>query len=169
MVAGAGSSTGADSSTPDTPSAGYADGSLGTGLAPKSRSRAKARALALTQPPVVPEPGRHNRFVEVPEETVTIEVELCLAERPAPPDPARIQLIPDWAIIEVPEEEEEEEEEFNPIIIARYLRVVGNFIQIYNLHEAWLIQGEYFDHILERERDFVLWVERNGGDPRGGP
>ena len=165
MVAGAGSSTGADSSTPDTPSAGYADGSLGTGLAPKSRSRAKARALALTQPPVVPGPGRHNRFEEVPEETLTIDVEVCLTERTVP-GPRRVQNLPDWAIIEDPEEEEEE---FDPVIVARYLRVVGNFIQIYNLHEAWLIQGEYFDHILERERDFVLWVERNGGDPRGGP
>ena len=163
MVAGAGSSTGADSSTPDTPSAGYADGSLGTGLAPKSR--AKSRALALTQPPVVPGPGRHNRLEEVPEETLTIDIEVCLTERTVP-DATRVQNLPDWAIIEDPEEEEEE---FDPVIVARYLRVVGNFIQIYNLHEAWLIQGEYFDHILERERDFVLWLERNGGDPRGGP
>ena len=98
MVAGAGSST------PDTSSAGYADGSLGTGLAPKSR--ALARGLSLTQPPVVPGPGRHNRFEEVPEETATIEVELCLAERPVPPNPSRIQLIPAWVVVEGSEEEE---------------------------------------------------------------
>ena len=163
MVAGVGSSTGADSSTPYTPSAGYADGSLGTGLAPKSRAR--ARALALTQPPVVPEPGRHNRFEENPEETLTIDVEVCLAERTVP-DEARVQNLPDWAIIE---DSEEDEEEFNPVIVARYLRLVGNFIQIFELHQAWLIQGEYFAHIAERERAFQDWLDRNGGDPTGGP
>ena len=165
MVAGAGSSTGADSSTPDTPSAGYADGSLGTGLAPKSRSRAKARALALTQPPVVPGPGRHNRFEEVPEETLTIDVEVCLTERTVP-DETRVQNLPEWAIIEDPEEEEEE---FDPVIVARYLRVVGNFIQIFELHQAWLLQGEYYAHVAARERAFQNWLERNGGNPRGGP
>ena len=102
MVAGAGS----DSSTPDNSSAGYADASLGTGLAPKSR--AYSRALALTQPPVVPGPGRHNRFEEVPEETLTIDVEVCLTERTVP-DETRVQNLPDWAIIEDPEEEEGEE------------------------------------------------------------
>ena len=157
MVAGAGSST------PDNSSAGYADGSLGTGLAPKSR--AYPRALALTQPPVTPGPGRHNRLEEVPEETLTIDVEVCLTEKIVP-DAARAQNLPDWAIIE---DSEEEEEEFDPVIVARYLRVVGNFIQIYNLHEAWLIQGEYFAHIAERERAFQDWLDRNGGDPRGGP
>ena len=159
MVAGAGSST------PDSSSVGYADGSLGTGLAPKSRSRAKARALALTQPPVVPGPGRHNRFEEVPEETLTIDVEVCLTERTVP-DETRVQNLPDWAIIE---DSEEDEEEFNPVIVARYLRVVGNFIQIYNLHNlSWCLE-EYFDHVAERERAFQDWLERNGGNPRGGP
>ena len=78
---------GAGRSTPDASSTGYADASLGTGLAPKSR--AKARGLALTQPPVTPGPGRHNRLEEVPEETATIEIEVCPAERPTP-DPTRI-------------------------------------------------------------------------------
>ena len=158
MVAGAGSST------PDNSSAGYADGSLGTGLAPKSR--ALARGLALTQPPVTPGPGRHNRLEEVPEETLTIDVEVCLTERPEP-DAARVQNLPDWAIIEDPEEEEEEE--FDPVIVARYLRVVGNFIQITNLHNLSWCLAEYFDHVQERERAFWDWLERNGGDPRGGP
>ena len=76
MVVGAGRST-----TPDTASAGYADSSDGSTPVPKSR--AKARALALTQPPVTPGPGRHNRLEEVPEETSTIEIEVCLAEQPA--------------------------------------------------------------------------------------
>ena len=155
MVAGAGSST------PDTSSAGYADGSLGTGLAPKSR--AKARALALTQPPVTPGPGRHNRLEEVPEETTTIEIEVCRAEQPAP-NPTRVQILPTWVVIEDPEEED-----FRPEIVAKYRRIVGNFIQIFELHQAWLIQGEYFAHTAERERAFQDWLDRNGGDPRGGP
>ena len=142
MVAGAGSST------PDTSSAGYADGSLGTGLAPKSR--AKARGLALTQPPVTPGPGRHNRLEEVPEETATTEIEVCLAEHPAP-HPTRIQILPAWVGVE---DLEEDEEEFDPEIVAHYRRIVGNFIQIFELHEAWLVQGEYFAHIAERERAF---------------
>ena len=157
MVAGAGS----DSSTPDNSSAGYADASLGTGLAPKSR--AKSRALALTQPPVVPGPGRHNRLEEVPEETLTIDIEVCLTER-ATPDATRVQNLPEWAIIEDPEEED-----FRPEIVAKYRRIVGNFIRIFELHQAWLIQGEYFAHIAERERAFQDWLDRNGGDPRGGP
>ena len=103
----------------------------------------------------------------MPEETVTIEVELCLAEQPAPPNPRRIQLIPTWVVVEEPEEEDEEE--FNPVIIARYLRVVGNYIQIFELNQAWVIQGEYFAHVLERRRAFQSWLELNGGDPRGGP
>ena len=163
MVAGAGSHSGAGSSTPDNSPAAYADASLGTGLAPKSR--AKARALALTQPPVTPGPGRHNRLEEVPEETTTIEIEVCLAERPTP-DPTRIQILPAWVVVEDPEEDEEE---FDPLIVARYRRVVGNFIQIFELHQAWLIQGEYFVHIAARERAFQDWLDRNGGDPRGGP
>ena len=146
MVAGAGSFT------PDTSSAGYADGSLGTGLAPKSR--ALARGLSLTKPPVVPGPGRHNRLEEVPEETATVEIEVCLAEQPAPPDLTRIQLIPAWVVVEDPEEDEEE---FDPLIVARYRRVVGNFIQIINLHSLHWCLAEYFDHIQERERAFWEW------------
>ena len=162
MVAGAGSSTGSSSSTPETsgspPTAGYAGGSVGA-------LRAYSRGLSLTQPPVVPGPGRHNRFEENPEETLTIDVEVCLAERTVP-DEARVQNLPDWAIIE---DSEEDEKEFNPVIVARYLRVVSNFIQISELHQAWLIQGEYFAHIAKRERAFQDWLERNGGDPTGGP
>ena len=163
MVAGAGSHSGASRSTPDNPPAGYADPSFGAEPTPKSRAR--ARALALTQPPVVPEPGRHSRFEENPEETLTIDVEVCLAERTVP-DEARVQNLPDWAIIE---DSEEDEKEFNPVIVARYLRLVSNFIQIFELHQAWLIQGEYFAHIAERERAFQDWLDRNGGDPTGGP
>ena len=134
---------------------------MGTGLAPKSR--AKARALALTQPPVTPGPGRHNRLEEVPEETSTVEVEVCVAGQPAA-DTTRVQILPRWVIIEDPEEED-----FRPEIVAKYRRIVGNFIQIFELHQQWLIQAEYFDHIQERERAFLDWLDRNGGDPRGGP
>ena len=147
--------------TPDTSSAGYADASLGTGLAPKSR--AKARALALSRPPVTPGPGRHNRLEEGPEETSSIEIELCLAEHPAP-NPTRVQILPTWVIIEEPEEED-----YRPEVVARYRRIVDKFIQIFELHQQWLIQGEYFAHIAERERAFLDWIVRNGGDPRGGP
>ena len=147
--------SGAGSSTPDTSSAGYADGSLGTGLAPKSR--AKARALALTQPPVTPGPGRHNRLEEVPEETPSIEIELCLAEHPAPSS-TRVQILPPWVIVD-----ESEERDFKPQVVARYRRLV------YQLHEQWLAEGEYFNHLAERERAFQDWLDRNGGDPRGGP
>ena len=115
----------------------------------------------------MPGPGRHNRLEEVPEETVTIEVELCLAEQPAPLNPGRIQLIPAWVVVEEPEEEDEEE--FNPVIIARYLRVVSNFIQIYNLHNLSWCLDEYFEHVAQRELAFLSWVRRNGGNPRGGP
>ena len=165
MVAGAGSSTRAGSSTPDTSPAGYAEPQY-FGSVPTPKSRAKARALALTQPPVVPGPGRHSRFEENPEETLTIDVEICLTERTVP-DETRVQNLPDWAIIE--DLEEEEEEEFDPVIVARYLRVVGNYIQIFELNQAWVIQGEYFAHVLERRRAFQSWLELNGGDPRGGP
>ena len=165
MVAGAGSSTRAGSSTPDTSPAGYAEPQY-FGSVPTPKSRAKARALALTQPPVVPGPGRHSRFEENPEETLTIDVEICLTERTVP-DETRVQNLPDWAIIE--DLEEEEEEEFDPVIVARYLRVVGNYIQIFELNQAWVIQGEYFAHVLERRRASQSWLELNGGDPRGGP
>ena len=134
---------------------------MGTGLAPKSR--AKSRALALTRPPVTPGPGRHNRLEEVPEETSTIEIEVCLTE-PAAPDTARVQILPRWVIVEDPEEED-----FKPEVVANYRRIVGNFIQIFELHQQWLIQGEYFAHIAGRERAFQDWLNRNGGNPRGGP
>ena len=161
MVAGAGSHSGAGSSTPDNSPAAYADASLGTGLAPKSR--AKARALALSQPPVTPGPGRHNRLEEVPEETPSIEIELCLAEHPAP-SPTRVQIFPPWVIVD-----ESEERDFKPQVVARYRRLVGKFIRVYQLHEQWLAEGEYFNHLAERERAFSDWIVRNGGDPRGGP
>ena len=161
MVAGAGSDSGAGRSTPDTSSVGYADPSLGASPVPKSR--AKSRALALTQPPVTPGPGRHNRLEEVPEETSTIEIEVCLAEQPIP-DTTRVQILPRWVIIEDPEEED-----FKPEVVANYRRIVGNFIQLFELHELHLRLGAFFDHIQERERAFLTWLENNGGDPRGGP
>ena len=128
---------------------------MGTGLAPKSR--AKARALALTRPPVVPVAR------EVPEEISTVEVEVCIAGRPAP-ETTRVQILPRWVIIEDPEEED-----FKPEVVANYRRIVGNFIQLFELHELHLRTGEVFDHIQERERAFLTWLENNDGDPRGGP
>ena len=145
-------------------SAGYADSSFGTspvsqGLAPTSR--AKARALALTRPPVAQVPLR--QLAEVPEETSTVEVEVCIAGQPAT-DTTRVQILPRWVIIEDPEEEE-----FKPEVVANYRRIVGNFIQLFELHELHLRTAEHFDHIQERERAFLAWLENNDGDPRGGP
>ena len=166
MVAGASGSSRrpsrASATAPNSASAGYADPAVGATPVPKSR--AKARALALTQPPVTPEPGRHNRqLTEVPEETSTVEVEVCVAGQPAA-DTTPVQILPRWVIIEDPEEEE-----FKPEVVANYRRIVGNFIQLFELHELHLRTGEYFDHIQERERAFLIELENNGGDARGGP
>ena len=163
MVAGASGSSRrpsrASATASASSSAGYADSSLGTGLAPKSR--AKARALALTRPPVAQVPLR--QLAEVPEETSTVEVEVCIAGQPAT-DTTRVQVLPRWVIIEDPEEEE-----FKPEVVANYRRIVGNFVQVFELHELHLRTAEYFDHIQERERAFLTWLENNDGDPRGGP
>ena len=129
----------ASATAADSASAGYADSSLGTGLAPKSR--AKARARALTQPPVV------RVAQEVPEETSTVEVEVCVAGQ-VPSETTRVQILPRWVIIEDPEEEE-----FRPEVVANYWRIVGNFIQLFELHELRLHVGEFFDYIQERERE----------------
>ena len=125
MVAGASGSSRrpsrASATTPNTASVGYADPSVGSTPVPKSR--AKARALALTQPPVTPEPGRHNRqLAEVPEEISIVEVDVCIAGQPAT-DTTRVQKLPRWVIIEDPEEEEFQQE-----VVDNYRRIVGNFI-----------------------------------------
>ena len=87
----------------------------------------------------------------------------CVAEQPAP-DTTGVQILPRCVIIEDPGEED-----FKPEVVADYRRIVGTFIQIFELHQQWLIQGEYFAHIAGRERAFQDWLNRNGGNPRGGP
>ena len=159
MVAGASGSSRrssrASATAADRAPAGYADSSLGTGLAPKSK--AKARARALTQPPVV------SVVQEVLEETSTVEVEICVAGRTAP-EATRVQILPTWVVVEDPEEVP-----FRPEAVANYRRIVGNFIQLFELHEVHLRVGEYFDYIQERERAFLIDEENNGGNAGRGP
>ena len=152
MVAGASGSSRrssrASATTPSAASAGYADSSLGTGLAPKSRAR--ARAHALTQPPLVPVAQ------EVPEETSTVEVEICVAGQPAP-EATRVQILPTWALVADPEAVP-----FRQEVVDNYRRIVGSFIQIVELHSLYLRLGEYFDHIQQREIAFWTEEENNG-------